>query len=367
MVDALHTARDRANAVRFAGENVTPTPLPVDRPEQTSLRPLRRAMDVTAGVTPILHQVVAAVCENLAVPMQVVRARVYASEEMQAHCSLLGQGCLIEISSSLVEHLDPQEQAFVIGHEVGHFLLDHHFVGLPHDQTIERYKIMRARELSADRLGLIATRNAEAAMRAVMKTFSGLSERHLRFDAASFLRDAFNTENANELSVSQWDTHPSFAVRARCLVHFMPLVGMALDARWLEDFKKIDLRVQKDVEKFSEGGVADQLNSLLESVKEWVWVAAAVAPGKISGSSMSILEADLRADFVEKIRTNFSQMTASEVDDLVNLNLAAATREFVSAGSANAIGTLEELCTASEQKFMLDLNSTKARRIYRQF
>lgn len=364
MADLLQAARNRAHAVRFAGEKVGVNSAAVERRDQTIQKPLRKALDVTPEVTPYLHKVVAAVCRNLSVPLQSVRARVYASEEMQAQCSLADNGCLIEISSSLVEHLDSDEQAFVFGHELGHFLLDHHFLDLPPGQSLEGFRLVRAREISADRLGLIAAGNAEAAMRAVMKTFSGLTERHLRFDAASFLRHSFDIENASEIAASQWDTHPSFAVRARCLVHFMPLVGMALDNRWLNEFQTIDLRVLKDIEKFSEGVIQERLNDLLERCKEWIWMFAAVATGKISTSSMSILEADLDSDFVKKVRLNFSQMTAAEVDTLIESNLETAVSGMLGSGSADVTKVFADLCTESESKFHLAPGSNNARPIY---
>lgn len=364
MADPLHEARALAYSVRFAGENEGRVLNSDDRGTNTNQRPLRKALDITKGVTPELYDVVSTVCAKLSVPMESVRARVYPSEELQAHCSLWGTGCLIEVSSSLVEHLDSHEQAFVIGHELGHFLLDHHFLDLPEPQSAVRYQKLRAREISADRIGLVATTSPEAAMRAIMKSFSGLSERRLRFDAASFLRHAFNTENVHELAASRWDTHPSFAVRARCLVHFLPLRDLALDDRWQEEFAKIELRVLKDIERFSEVEVQRHQKEALDHCREWVWVSAAIEGGKISADEMIILEKDLSTDFVAKVRANFSEMSASEVANIVNSNLVSAIGKYCGIESGNEVREMVELCEAVEKRFNLTYGSSAARKVW---
>jgi hypothetical protein len=353
MTDLLLPARRQAYAVRFAGEQVGEAAPDIIREDSSSQRPMRRALDVTSDVTPNLFQVVRGVCENLLVPLKSVRARVYASEEMQARCSLYGNGCLIEISSSLVDHLEPDEQAFVVGHELGHFLLDHHFIELPPDRSAERYRIFRSREISADRLGFIAAGSPEAAMRAIMKTFSGLNERHLRFDAASFLRRSFNIENATEAAASQWDTHPSFAVRARCLIHFAPLVRVSLDNRWLEEFNKVDGRVSRDFEKYSEGALQQRLEDLVQRFREWVWVSAAAATGRIASSSMTVLEADLEPDFVARVRTNFSRMSATEVEQLIDANLENSIMAISQTDPSKARRVVEQFSAEAERKFQL--------------
>ena len=45
----------------------------------------------------------------------------------------------------------------------------------------------RAQELSVDRVGLIACGSVDIAIRALMKTVSGLSSEHLRFDVGTFI------------------------------------------------------------------------------------------------------------------------------------------------------------------------------------
>ncbi|RCL87352.1 M48 family metalloprotease [Hyphomonas sp.] len=367
MADPLEEARRRANSVRFAGEKENRVLNSSDRATIANQRPLRKALDITKSVTPELYDVVATVCAKLSVSMESVRARVYPSEELQAHCSLWGGGCLIEVTSSLVEHLDSHEQAFVIGHELGHFLLDHHFLDLPEAQSTARFQKLRAREISADRIGLIATTSPEAAMRAIMKSFSGLSEKRLRFDAASFLRHAFNTENVHELAASKWDTHPSFAVRARCLVHFMPLRDRTLGERWIVEFNKIEQRVLRDIERYSEIAVQRYQTKTLENCREWIWVSAAIEGGKISAKSMSVLEEDLNADFVEKVRANFSEMRAFDVDDIVSSNLVSAINKYCESGSDSEVRDVVELCETVERRFNLNQASNAARKICESF
>ena len=71
----------------------------------------------------------------------------------------------------------------MIGHELGHFLLDHHHANVGFTSANPEYfRQRRAQEISVDRLGLLSCGSLDVALRALMKTVSGLTERHLRFD-----------------------------------------------------------------------------------------------------------------------------------------------------------------------------------------
>src|SRR5687768_6615234 len=83
----------------------------------------------------------------------------------------------VRFSSTLVDILDEEEFCFVVGHELGHFLL-RHTAGL-HGSTesLELFMLQRAQEISADRLGMVACGSLDVAIKALKKTISGLNNK----------------------------------------------------------------------------------------------------------------------------------------------------------------------------------------------
>src|SRR5262245_41134881 len=127
----LEQARELAHSIRFSAEGVTTRPIGLERPP-TKIRMSRRfGLAITPEVTPGLWQVVTNVCSAFGLEADQILAQVHPSADMQALCTISEGKCLVEMTSALVQHLDEDEQAFVIGHELGHFLLDHHYLPLP--------------------------------------------------------------------------------------------------------------------------------------------------------------------------------------------------------------------------------------------
>ena len=268
--------------------------------------------------------------------------------------------CLIELTSSLVEHLDDGEQAFVLGHELGHFLLDHHYLPLPPASSLERYSLLRAREISADRLGLVACANPEAAIRAVIKTFSGLSERHLRFDAAAFLRSCFDEENRGQNQSGATDTHPSFAVRARCLVHFSSIADLEHTQSWLAEFGRVEDRVFREFSLLSEARASEKLGEIEANLRDWLWVAPLAAAGTITKDQLALIEKACGSEFANRIRSNFSVMAKREVELLVKKNLADSFRDLFEAAPSRAVERVKALAAECEEAFALRSGSHPA-------
>ena len=90
---------------------------------------------------------------------------MYASPDLNAECYLGDtSNCIIRFSSSLIDILDKNEFEFVVGHELGHFLLSHQQACVT-EKNLEYYIQQRAQEISADRLGLIACDSLDIALK----------------------------------------------------------------------------------------------------------------------------------------------------------------------------------------------------------
>ena len=130
---------------------------------------------------------------------------------------------VIVLNSGLVTLLRRSELDFAIAHELGHLGFRH---GPIHECANSEFEALKARsaqwfaEISADRLGLIATRSLYTAAHVMVKLASGLPTEALGFDIESFVRQM--EVDPDELSRA-WEldeTHPSLPFRLWALMRF---------------------------------------------------------------------------------------------------------------------------------------------------
>jgi len=147
------------------------------------------------------------------------------------------------LTSRLLEEFSPAELRFVIGHELGHALFDHHGIPMPTTATIEDvggnlvsrpvqlrlFVWCRAAEVSADRAGLLCAGDPEVAATAFFKIASGLSRPVIAPDLEAFAAQVESMASAPAATLDSRDdddtldcfaTHPYTPVRVRALLAF---------------------------------------------------------------------------------------------------------------------------------------------------
>jgi len=137
---------------------------------------------------------------------------------------------MICFTSGLIQCLNDDELAYVIGHEIGHLIFKHSQLNTvagilanseePISSQI-RNLFMRwdkYAEISADRMGFIAQPNLETIGKTFFKLASGLSEEHLKFNITEYMKqlDKIKDISRDELVSS----HPKNLVRLKCLELF---------------------------------------------------------------------------------------------------------------------------------------------------
>lgn len=232
---------------------------------------LRSGLYINEEITPGIAQKLAQVCANLGVPECCVTAFVYSDPCVQASCITLSEDeCVLQFSSALLNQLDEDEIAFVMAHELGHFLLEHSGMH-ENDMAPESFLKNRAQELSADRLGLLGCGDLNAALRALIKTVSGLESRMLKFDVGQFLSQVDQLANPSA-GESARNTHPSILVRARSLVWFSSSninedYPSKVNNELIDD---VNRKVQKDLDKYVDAGLKKRVNKIKADIVMWL-------------------------------------------------------------------------------------------------
>ena len=116
---------------------------------------LNIGLRIAEEITPELSNNLKIVCERLKVPINRVKAFVVSRPNINAHCKHFEKrGCVIALNSELINLMSNGEIQFVMGHEIGHFLMNHNYFDDDPKITEEESIRSRAGEISSDRIGL---------------------------------------------------------------------------------------------------------------------------------------------------------------------------------------------------------------------
>src|SRR5687768_3136460 len=148
-------------------------------------RLLATSVRVTGEMSPKLHEIAQHCRRTLGVEIE-VEIYVFPDSSFNAACVKPEAGrVFVLLSSSLVEAFDESELRFVVGHELGHHIFEHHELPIAellrdeaiasHQNALQLFAWSRYAEISADRAGLICCESIEPAARAFFKLASGLS------------------------------------------------------------------------------------------------------------------------------------------------------------------------------------------------
>lgn len=321
----LEEATRRIAAIRFAGDvSANASELGAAPDARAHSRLAAAGVGITSRLLPDVYESLASTCRRLQLPLGSVNAYVVASPEVQASCCLTSrERCMLSISSAAVDLLRPEELPFILGHELGHFLYRHEGLDA-NPSSIESAMLQRAKEVSADRVGLLACQSLEAATRAIMKAAAGLDERHLRFDVSSFLAQL---EHVEERGQDAFATHPSLLVRCRALMWFS-LSAECQGSAAGKDLTSIDDRVERDLERFVDSSARETISEAHQAVFLWLLVLAATRDGRLSREDQGAINAAFGNVTVEKVVRMLSGLSREAVLALVSEKMVEAIGEF---------------------------------------
>jgi len=193
---------------------------------------LATALRLTPEMAPDVHQIVEAcrVALGLEMPLETY---VYPELHFNAAAVRPERGRLfIVFSAGLLEGFEPDELRFVVGHELGHHLFEHHRIpiapllatgaGDP-GLVLRLFAWQRYAEISSDRAGVLCAGGLDAAARGLFKLASGLRGSRVSVRIDQFLaqvgdlrEESDRLSKADEPVRSDWfATHPFSPLRLR--------------------------------------------------------------------------------------------------------------------------------------------------------
>ena len=239
---------------------------------------------------------------------------------MGASCARAPSGLLsIMLTSRLLEAFTPAELRFVIGHELGHARFDHFAIPMPITATIrdmagrlvsrplalEMFVWCRAAEISADRAGLLCSRDPEAAAHSFFKLASGLSAGPVSSDLQAFAAQVEALAATPEARAQPRDdddtldcfcTHPYGSVRVRALVAFArsakyrQAIGESLPSDAIGD-DELAAIVERDLD-LMEPSYLEETSAHSEELRRLLFesgVCVAAANGEIESAELDAL------------------------------------------------------------------------------
>jgi tellurite resistance protein len=225
LFDRLLVDRDVARAIeridRDAGE--------IGARRQLLGTALRLSPEMAPDVHALLDGCRAALGIEAPLETYVIPSPVFNAAAVRPERGLL----FVLLSSGLLEAFEPDELRFVIGHELGHHLFEHHRLPVAAllggkappgaGLALRLFAWQRYAEISCDRAGLVCAGSLEAAARGLFKLASGLRGGRVRIVIDQFLAQAGDLRDevgrmarADEPARSDWfATHPFSPLRLR--------------------------------------------------------------------------------------------------------------------------------------------------------
>jgi hypothetical protein len=285
------------------------------------LRLYRRLLPVSGEILPAVEEAVNQACARLGLPRPAVHAFVHPSADLNATCySGIRGSAVIVLNAGMIECLQPEELAYVVGHELGHYLMP-----LPYGQrSIEDALRARELELTMDRFGLLACGDLKHAGSAILKIQSGLGSRHIRSDLAAFIQNGRTALDAEVQDHETRFTHPPEFVRLRALNAFVlsDVFRAALGRDGGQPIADINEGIRRDLDRAVDTRARELMEQALARLAQTLVSYLVSAKIKVESARFSRDGLTLDLERVRALAANWSVMPAAQRDEAFSKRLA---------------------------------------------
>jgi hypothetical protein len=268
---------------------------------------LATAIRLTREMAPDVHHIMDE-CRRMLGVEAPFETYVYPEPAFNAAAVAPEQGRLfLMLSSALLEAFEPDELRFVVGHELGHHLFEHHRIpvavllsGIARIDAalaLRLFAWQRYAEISADRTGLVTAGGLDPAARALFKLASGLRGDRIKVRIDQFLtqvgdlrREAERLATADDHPRSDFfATHPFSPLRLKAAQLFA-----ASDVLEPGGLPRLDLEMQvQELMTLMDPSYLQDTSDVAEAMRRLLFaggVAAAAASGPVTEGSLKALE-----------------------------------------------------------------------------
>ena len=277
-------------------------------------------VEITKSLEPSLYDSISCASSRLFIKINDIKTFVYPYDSIQASCTDFEDSCVIRISSAAIDKLSYDEIKFVIGHEIGHYLLDHSSFDI--DKIPELMMISKAREISCDILGLIACNSYENAISSIIKTQSGLTKINLNISDYLVTSISNIKKSSNKLNYS---SHPSLPLRAKSLqlaknylLNHFPDYSSNIA---FKEKSQIDEKINNDLDKYENKDLIDNINETKNNNLFWLWVCLSINGSKLEKNNSSKIIEKFGNKLFDKFKNNFNELKQNEVKKFVENKL----------------------------------------------
>jgi hypothetical protein len=262
VANPLTKVRKRLEPCCFSSANFKE--LPKDKDKDVSpnkyLNFYRKNVPIQREIVPKVDEALDLACERLGLDRETVHGFVENDPTMNASCYPSYRGnAVVTVNSGLIEKLTMPELLYIMGHELGHYIMPLPTVRVPNGRggvrpaSMEDAMIQRHLEISMDRFGLVACRDVDVACMAALKIQSGLGSEFIRPDLQVFARETFKgyVKDYTEYEEEAFSSHPYVYARIRALhlfaqsQEYLELTGQPGEGRALD---AVNAEVLKDME-----------------------------------------------------------------------------------------------------------------------
>jgi len=272
-------------------------------------------LQVNEKIIPHLFKNVYSVCDRLFFNKSDISVFIYPYENIQAECLSIDDKCIVRLASAAVEKLNDFEIRFVIGHELAHHIYNHSHLDASSPELII---ISKAREISCDRIGLIACNSYENAISAIVKVQSGL--KLVSIDIEEYLN--VSIENISKsIFKANYSTHPCLPIRAKSLKNSDTFINKFYpnfsSSEALSEKIRLDDLIKNQLLSLENNYFEELIYKNKHDLFSWIWIFLSLNKNKITKSNSDAISKRFSPKIIKKLKNNFSSMDSNYVESFI--------------------------------------------------
>ena len=327
------------NLIRYSGDDpflygLKENEFQPDKSEAMRKSLLSNSLRITKEMFPEINNMIETVLSNLKIDTN-VESYITSDPIPQAMCitQLNSVDFIIVITSSLLELLSPAELSFIVGHEIGHYIFEHYKHPRPqeNESQLERFNklhLSRCAEISADRMGLLATipdqskSNIEVAVSSMIKIVSGVSDRYFKLNISSYLKQGRDLIQLSGNADTIHSTHPVFPDRVPALMQFeisQPYYDFNASSKTSSlDKDKLDSSINKKMNAHQGNALEDQKKELSSGFTIWSTMLIVHVDGELTEQEFIALSSLFGEDVAAELKEFYSNTPPEERDQFIH-------------------------------------------------